>query len=268
MATPHNGRAAAERLGGWRARRRQPGAEMTLPEHLEELRYRLLVSLAGLAGGFVVGWRVTPHLLDALEQRAGQLVVVTPAEAFVTYLKLAFTVGLALASPVIVAQAWLFVVPGLYPHEVALAARLGPAAGVLFALGLAFGGAVIYPVAMRFLLAQAGPGVVPALSVSRFVSFLFGLVLPFGLVFEIPLVAYGAGRLGALGPASLARFRRWAVLLSFVVGAALTPPDVVSQVLMAGPLIVLYELSIVAARWGVRSRRVQEARAGTQGETG
>lgn len=255
-------------MGGWRARRRQPGAEMTLTEHLEELRYRLLVSLAALAVGCVAGWRITPHLLDWLEGRAGQLVVVTPAEAFVTYLKLAFALGLALASPVIVAQAWLFVVPGLYPHEVALAARLGPAAGVLFALGLAFGGAVIYPVAMRFLLAQAGPGVVPALSVSRFVSFLSGLVLPFGLVFEMPLVAYGAGRLGVLRPATLVRFRRWAVLLAFVVGAVLTPPDVVSQVLMAGPLVVLYEISIVTARWGARSREAPGARAAAPGDTG
>lgn len=267
MGRPHE-KGSAESLSGWRVRRRQPGAEMTLPEHLAELRYRLLVSLSALGAGFVGGWRLTPRLLDALEAVAGPLVVVTPAEAFVTYLRLAFVVGLALASPVIVAQVWLFVVPGLYPQEVALAVRLGPAAGALFALGLAFGAAVILPVALRFLLAQAGAGVSAALSASRFVSFVFGLVLPFGLVFEMPLVAYGAARLGVLSPAAMRRMRRWAVLLAFVVGAALTPPDVVSQVLMAGPLVVLYEVSILAAARGARSRRAPAAQAAAAGEAG
>lgn len=259
---------AAERLSGWRARRRLPGAEMTLTEHLEELRYRLLVSLAALAGGFAAGWRATPHALDALERWTGPLVVVTPAEAFVTYLRVAFTLGLAIASPIIAAQVWLFVVPGLYPHEIALAARVGPAAAGLFALGLAFGAAVIFPVAMRFLLTQAGPGVVSALSASRALSFALGLVLPFGLVFQMPLAAYAAARLGVLQPAALARLRRWAVLLAFVVGAALTPPDVVSQLLMAVPLVGLYEVSILTARWGARSRQAREEAAGVRGEAG
>ncbi len=257
---------AAERLGGWRWRRRLPGAEMTLPEHLEELRYRLLVSLAALAAGFMVGWRATPHVLDVLRGEAGRLVVVTPAEAFVTYLRVAFTVGLAVASPIIVAQIWLFVVPGLYPAEIALAARIGPAAAVLFAAGLAFGSAVVFPIAMRFLLGQAGSGVVAALSVSRVLSFALGLVLPFGVVFQLPLAAYVAGRLGLVEPTSLARLRRWAVLLAFVVGAVLTPPDVISQVLMSVPLVVLYEVAIVTARWGARARARGPLADGVRGE--
>ncbi|MEW6047156.1 MAG: twin-arginine translocase subunit TatC [Bacillota bacterium] len=255
MGTRPDARTPAERLSGWRARRQQPGAEMTLTEHLEELRYRLLISIAALAAGLTGGWRLTPHVIDLLERSAGRLVVVTPAEGFFTYLKIAFVIGLAMASPVIVAQVWLFVAPALYPHEVSLAARIAPVAGVLFALGLVFGGAIIYPVAMRFLIGQAGQGVTPALSVSRFVSFFTGLVLPFGLVFEMPAAAYGAGRLGIVEPARLSRLRRWAILLAFIVAAVLTPPDVISQLLMAGPLVVLYEVSVVAAAWGARVRR-------------
>ncbi|MBE3599249.1 MAG: twin-arginine translocase subunit TatC [Limnochordaceae bacterium] len=248
--------SSAERLAGWRARRRQPGAEMTLTEHLEELRYRVFLSLLAVAGGFVAGWRLVPPFMDHLRAVGGQLIVVTPAEAFVTYLRVAFSIGLVLASPVLMAQVWLFVAPALYPHEAALAVRLAPAAAALFASGLGFGGALMFPVAMRFLVGQSGPGVMPALSAAKVVSFLFGLMLPFGIVFEMPVVAYLLARLGILRPAPLRRMQRWAVFLAFVLAAVLTPTvDPVSQVLMAGPIVLLYEVSIWTAAWGERARR-------------
>lgn len=226
---------------------------MTIPEHLEELRYRVLVSLLALVAGGVAAWRVVPHAIAVLAREAGRLVVTTPAEAFVGYLKLLLAVDLVLAGPVILAQAWLYVVPALYPHEVRLAVRAVPAAVGLFLAGVAFGYVVLYPVALRFLLSQAGSGVVPAISFHRLLSFLFGLTVPLGLLFEMPLAGFVAARLGLVTPAGLRRGRRWAVLAAFTLSAVLTPTvDPVTQTAMAGPLVVLYELSILAATWGSR----------------
>ena len=228
---------------------------MTVVEHLEELRYRVLVSLLALVAGGVAAWRIVPHAISVLASMAGRVVVTSPAEAFTGYLKLLLVVDLVLAGPVILSQAWLYVVPALYPHEVQLAVRAGPAAVVLFLAGVAFGYLALYPTALRFLLTQAGPGVVPAISFSRLLSFLLGLTVPLGLLFEMPLVSYVAARVGVLSPQLLRRQRRWAILAAFTLSAVLTPTvDPVSQTIMAGPLVGLYELSILAAVWARRQR--------------
>lgn len=228
---------------------------MSLTEHLEELRYRVMVSLAAVAAGTVGGWFLTPRLLGYVKALGGPLIVVTPGEAFVTYLRVAFSLGLLLAGPVVAAQAWLFVVPALYPHETVLAARLAPAAAGLFGAGLAFGGLVVFPVAVRFLISQAGAGVTAALTASRTVGFLFGVAIPLGVVFEIPVAAWALARMGLLGSQPLRRLRRWAIVGAFVVAAAVTPTvDVVSQFLMAGPLVLIYEISLVTSAWGERAR--------------
>ena len=228
---------------------------MTVTEHLEELRYRVLVSLLALVAGGVVAWRMVPHAIAVLASMAGRLVVTSPAEAFTGYLKLLLVVDLVLAGPVILAQAWLYVVPALYPHERQLAVRVGPAAVALFLAGVVFGYLALYPVALRFLLTQAGPGVVPAISFSRLLSFLLGLTVPLGLLFEMPLVSYVLARMGLLSAQLLQQKRRWAILAAFTVSAVLTPTvDPISQTIMAGPLVALYELSIRTATWARRPR--------------
>ena len=250
------------RVAGWRAARARPGAEMTVTEHLEELRYRVLVSLLALVAGGIVAWRVVPHAIALLAEASGRLVVTSPGEAFAGYLKLLLVVDLLLAGPVLLAQAWLYVVPALYPHELALAWRVVPVAVVLFIGGAAFGYLVLYPVALRFLMTQAGPGVVPAITFNRLLTFLLGLTVPLGVLFELPLASYVAARLGFLSPDALRRQRRWAVMGAFTLSAVVTPTvDPVTQTLTAGPLVVLYELAIRAAAWGSRSRQRAAAAA-------
>lgn len=229
--------------------------EMTTEEHLAELRRRLLVSLAALTAGTVLGWFLVPDMLRrfAADTQRSAFVFVAPAEAFTTYLKMAVLIGAALASPVIVVQAWRFLLPALFPHEQRLLARYLPASLGLFALGVAFGHFGVYPVALRFFLGFGSESVQPAIAVGRFLGFFISVTLPFGLVFQLPIVLSILVRLQMVTVSGLARLRKMVYFLAFVVGAILTPPDAASQVMMALPLIVMFEVSLWRMRKGERS---------------
>ncbi|HLT58241.1 MAG TPA: twin-arginine translocase subunit TatC [Limnochordales bacterium] len=227
--------------------------QMTTEEHLAELRSRLLVSLAALTAGSVVGWFLVPGMLRHFAQHiARRFVFVAPAEAFTTYLKMAVLIGAALASPIIVLEAWRFVLPALFPHERRVLQRFLPASLGLFAFGVAFGYLAVYPLALRFLLGFGTETVQPALSVARFLNFFISVTVPFGLVFQFPLVLIILVRIGIVSVERLMSLRKMVWFLSFVVGALLTPPDAVSQVMMAVPLIVMFELTLWRMRKGER----------------
>ena len=223
---------------------------MTTEEHLAELRRRLLICLGTAAFTSVAGWFLSPALLRLFAHLVGRpLVFVTPAEALVSRIRLALGAGLLLASPVLVAQAWWFVLPALFPSERRLASRLVPLAFVLFLAGLAFGYFAVLPVALRFFLSFQASWVEPAISVGRFLSFFLSITLPFGLVFQLPIVTMLAIRVGMLSTASLRRQRRLIYFGAFVVAAVLTPADPVSMFLLAVPGIALFELGVW---WGQR----------------
>lgn len=232
---------------------------MSTVEHLTELRYRILVSLGALVLCSVIGWYLIPRIVAIIVGMVGPLIFVTPAEAFVSYLKIAFTVGVFFSSPVLFWQAWQFVLPALFPHERAAIARAAPAAIGLFSAGLAFSYFLIVPIVLRFLLGFGTEHLVPALSIGRFLSFFLGVTLPFGLVFEIPLVVLLLTHLELVSLERLRAIRKFVLLGSFVVGAMLTPPDVTSQVLMAIPIIVLYEAALIVAARRERARLHREA---------
>ncbi|MFO7311768.1 MAG: twin-arginine translocase subunit TatC [Bacillota bacterium] len=228
--------------------------EMTTEEHLAELRQRILVSLAALAVGTAVGWYLVPDMLRrfaADTQRS--FVFVAPAEAFTSYLKMALLIGAALASPVIVLEAWRFLLPALFPHEKRLLGRYLPASFGLFVLGVTFGYLAVYPVALRFFLGFGSETVQPVIAVGRFLSFFVSVTVPFGVVFQLPIVLAILVRLEMVTVTGLVRLRKMAYFLAFVVGAILTPPDAVSQVMMALPLIILFELTLWRMRKGERS---------------
>lgn len=219
--------------------------EMTAEEHLQELRRRLIVSLGSVALGSGGAWIFVPDMLRRFARDVGHsFVFVSPAEGFTTYLKLAFTAGLFLASPVLVFQAWHFVLPALFPHERRLARRFVPPALALFVFGVVFAYFAVYPLALRFLLGFGGAGVEPVLSVARFVSFFVSVTVPFGLVFQFPVVLLVLVHLEIVTVGRLRAMRKPVWFLAFVVGALLTPPDVASQVLMAVPVIALFETTL------------------------
>ncbi len=230
---------------------------MTLLEHLWELRTRLIRSMLALIVGFSVMLPFGAPLSSWLRRPAvpylkdGSFAQLRPMEVFVTDLKVSLFAAVFLAAPVIFFQAWRFIAPGLYRSERRLVLPFVLFSTVFFVSGAAFGYYVILPFAMQFLLGFATDEVQSTISVAAYLSDVTRLLLAFGAVFEMPLAIFFLARAGIVTGDGLAAFRKYAVLIIFVVSAILTPPDPVTQVGLALPLIFLYEVGVVVARlWG------------------
>ena len=244
---------------------------MTFWEHLEELRNRLLkiVAAAAVGGTFawfyrekVLLWLVTPFRNAWLELNLAskpQLNFPDPAGLFVAYLKLSITAGLVFALPIIFYQVWAFVAPGLYSREKRFAIPFVTASTTLFIGGAYFGMTLAFPLAFRYLLSFAGPvegfEINPTIMVGDYVAFITRMLLVFGSVFELPVLVFFLTVAGIIDHTHLIKFFRYFIVLSFVLGALLTPPDLLSQFLLAMPLVVLYVLSIGIAWLFSRGRR-------------
>jgi len=252
---------------------------MPITAHLEELRRRIFVSLAAVAVGFAVTFsfsqrilmwleiplnrtyalqRTPPYLVTVPRDTPVELYFLAPTEPFWTHIKVAFLAGLLLAVPVIFYELWRFVSPGLLPRERRYAGPFVLLSTFFFLVGSAFCYFVVLPFAMNFLI-TFDAHLKPVLSVGQYVDFCIKFLLAFGLVFELPLAITLLSRMGLTTPEFLARNRKYAVLLAFVFAAILTPtPDVFNQTLMAGPMILLYEVGILAAKV-FRKRKPEEA---------
>jgi sec-independent protein translocase protein TatC len=180
-----------------------------------------------------------------------------------TDIKISFLVGLIVSAPYILHQAWAFVAPGLSRSERARVWPLVLFSSVLFFLGVAFAYYAVLPLALRFMLGFATPNLLPLFSYSRYISFVTSILLSFGVIFQLPLGIFFLAHLGLVTYEGLRRQRKYAILLIFVVAAVLTPPDVFSQVLMAVPMLALYEVSI----WLTRLSVVRRRRAGDEVDT-
>lgn len=227
--------------------------------HLEELRRRALVCVAAVAAGAALAWTFSPALLEALLEPLGgadaTVYFFAPQDAFVTRLRVAMFAGAMAASPVVITQAWLFVSPGLKPGEKRVIAPVVVLTTGLFLAGAAFAFFVVLPAALRFLLGMQTGVMRPMLSVAEYVGFLTSLLFAFGVAFNLPAFILALAWAGVVTPAALGAFRKTAVVLIFVAAAILTPgPDVASQLLLAGPLFVLYEASVFASRFVARRR--------------
>jgi len=246
-------RTTQDQKGHTRMHRSQQ--QMPLVGHLEELRRRLLVCLLVIGAGFAVAFAFSDIILEWLRRPLGTgLIFLAPAEALWATLKASLFVGLGLAMPVIFYQLWQFVGPGLLPQERRLTLPVVIFGTVCFTLGVAFCYVVVLPFALTFLM-QYGldAGMQPQIAVGFYLNFVLWFLLVFGLTFELPLVLVVLVRLGLATPNGLARTRKYAVVAAFVLGAILTPtPDVFNQALLAGPLILLYEVGILAARVAYR----------------
>jgi len=234
--------------------------KMSFMEHLGELRTRITRALIGLLVGMLVSFpfsqRIVDYLAQPIQATGNTLVFLAVTEAFWVQMKVALIAALFIASPVILWQIWAFVSPGLYAHEKKYAAPFVIIGSLLFVGGGAFSLKIVTPYAITFLLSYSRPGLQPMISIGSYIDFLLKFTLAFGLVFELPLAITLAARMGLVTPKTLARNRKYAVLGAFVCSAILTPtPDAFNQALMAGPLIVLYEVGILAARIFARKPR-------------
>jgi len=240
------------------------GARMSFLEHLAELRTRIVWSLVPTLVGVLLAFRFSDRIIQfvsrPLTATGSQLVFLSPTEAFWTSMKISMVAGLFLAMPVILWQVWAFVAPGLHAHEKRFAGPFIVVGSLLFLAGGAFALLVVVPFAVRFLIGFGqAQGIKDMISVSNHVDFVIKFTLAFGLVFELPLAITLLAMMGLVTPAFLRRNRKYAILINFIIAAVLTPtPDVLNQTLMAGPLIILYEVGILAA-WLFGRRRAQTA---------
>jgi sec-independent protein translocase protein TatC len=234
--------------------------------HLEELRRRLIICFIavgiGFAGCYLFKERLFAILMDPLVRvmKPGQNLIFTGlAEAFFTYLKVSFLAGLMAAFPVIVYQFWMFVAPGLYDKEKSLLIPIVFLSSVFFVGGALFGYFIVFPYGFKFFLGFATDIIRPLPSMKEYLSFSSKLLIAFGLVFELPLIITFLAKLGIVSVDFLKRNRKYALILFFAGAAILTPPDVVTQIMMALPLMLLYEISIVGARiFGKRPLDMEE----------
>ena len=241
--------------------------ELSVLQHLAELRRRVLISVLALLVGSAVAFAFFRQIIDLLvlpardlDTGAGQLVFIEVTELLTTAIKVSFVGGFVLALPVILYQVIMFLAPGLTGREKRYLLGFLPAVLVAFLAGVAFGYFVMTPPALHFLLTFGGDVATPLIRVSNIVNLMIRLLFWMGVAFETPLVMYLLAQLGIVDARSLSRFRRYWVVVAFILGAIITPTfDPVNQALVAVPLLVLYELGILLARLAGRSRRASQA---------
>jgi sec-independent protein translocase protein TatC len=231
-------------------------------EHLEELRKRILISLIALVLTSAGCFPFASTILRFLRRPAvsvKQLVFFGPEEALVVLIRIGLFCGIFLAAPVILWQVWLFVAPAVSGRVKRSAALFVLASTTVFFLGSAFAYFVLLPAALKFLLGLASAELVPLLSASRYISFVTGFILACGFVFQMPVVMFFLGRLGVARPAWLRRHYGVALVVIFVLAAIITPTtDVVNMLLLALPMVALYEMSIWSC-WLASRRNISES---------
>lgn len=240
--------------------------KLPFTSHLEELRSRLIKSFIAVAIGFAACYGFKERLFEILIQplvkvmkQGDSLIFTGLPEAFFTYLKVSFLGGLILASPYLIYHFWMFVAPGLYRKERKMMVPIILLSAFFFIGGALFGYFIVFPWGFKFFLGFATETIRPMPSMKEYLGFSAKLLLAFGLVFELPLVITFLARLGIVSVDFLKKNRKYALLLFFVGAALLTPPDVVTQVMMAMPLMVLYEISILGARVFGKKKPVPES---------
>ena len=238
-------------------------SEMSFLDHLEELRRRLLRSIVAIAAAVVVCLTYAVDLIAFLRIPVDRvpeihLVVIDAAEIFSLYFKAAFLAAVCGAAPFVLWQAWQFIAPGLYKHERRYAGPFLVSTTAFFGIGAAFGFTILLPLALRMIVSLARPlDIGVSMSTLSYFDFLTTIVLSMGIVFEIPPVIFVLSRIGLVNARLLARNFKYAVLLSFVLAAVITPTtDASSMLLVAMPMIALYAIGIIVALLFGRNRRV------------
>jgi len=241
------------------------GARMSFLDHLEELRRRLMISAGAVFVAFLLSFAFINRLfefimrpLQAVLPAGGKLIYTEPAEAFLLYMKVAALVGLFIAAPVVLWQLWQFIAPGLYANEKRFAIPFVLFSTFFFAAGALFSHFVVFPWAWRFFAGFSTDYMQFTPKIGPVFSLYVRMMLAMGVVFEMPTLVLFLARIGLVTPRFLIRNTKYAVLAIFIIAAVLTPgPDIVSQMLMAGPMVLLYAISILIA-WVFQKKKAPE----------
>lgn len=240
---------------------------MSLGDHLEELRMRLIRALLGLGLGAVLCLVLCSKIITFIEGpyigvmgTEARLQTLAPADGIISYIKIALISGLILTSPWVFYQIWMFVAAGLYPHEKRYVHLATPFSAALFVIGALFFVLVVAPLTLAFLVKfnQRVLGVSSNFTFANYISFITMLMLVFGIAFQTPIAIFFLNRTGLVSIESLRRSRKFVLLGIFVIAAMATPPDVVSQVTLAIPLYALFEIGILLSYFSQKKREKQE----------
>lgn len=219
--------------------------ELSLVGHLSELRKRLIIIAVAVIVGTCISYYYVDLLLEILLKPASKLYYMRPTEAFFTYMKVSVVGGLVIAAPIILHQIWLFVKPALTVREKQLSNWILPVAIGLFGIGIVFSYFLVLPAAVKFFMGFATDELQPMFSIGQYMDFVLSFVLPFGFIFELPLILIILGYFNLITSRFLKTKRKIFILISFIIGAVISPtPDMFSQTMIALPMILLYETSL------------------------
>lgn len=230
-------------------------AEGSFWEHLEEFRKRLIIALAAVTASAIAAFVFARRLMDlVLSDAPLRLQTLSPAEAFTAHLTLALVAGLVVSSPVCFYQFWRFVAPGLYRRERKTAVGAAVACGVLFLAGAAFAWFLMLKPALAVFRSFETGRIAGGWSLSNYIGFLGSFLMIFGVAFQLPVLVILLVRMGVITPPTLARYRRHVIVGLLILAAILPPSDPLTQVFLATPLYILFELSLLVARMGSRRK--------------
>lgn len=228
----------------------EEASSMSVVDHLDELRMRLVVAIVAIIIGTLGAYYYVEDILQILVAPAGTLYYTKPTEAFFTYMKISLVAGCILSSPIWFYQIWAFIVPALSKDEKKVTFMVVPAAVTLFVVGVLFSYYLVLPMAIQFFIGFGTDELQPLFSIGQYIDFVIAFILPFGITFELPLILIALGVIGILSSDRLRQYRKMFILVAFVVGAAISPtPDMLSQTMIAGPMILLYEISYGVLRY-------------------
>jgi len=234
--------------------------EMSFFDHLEELRWRIIKAVVALivtsiACAFFSDFLVQDVLLGPLRSAHLKVQVLTPYGIMLLYMEVILFAGLILSTPVILFQLWRFVAPGLMPNERQYVWRIVFFTTFCFFAGVAFGYFVLVPTALTFFAGFGTQNIDLNIAADRYISFILSLIAGAGLVFELPMIAFFLSKLGILTPAFMRHYRRHAIVAILIIAAVVTPtPDIVTQSLLALPMFVLYEISIIVSKFAQKKK--------------
>ena len=222
---------------------------MPFLEHLDELRSCLLKSIATVFIATIICYFFSQEIMSFLiAPFPEKLIFLAPTESFIVHIKVSLFAGIFLSLPILFYHLWHFVVPGLLDKEKKFVPMIVFFSTLFFLIGSAFCYFVIIPFGLKFLLGWQTENLVPTIAIREYLKFVTLLVIVFGIIFELPLLAYFLTKMGILTPVFLSKNRRYGIVIIFILAAILTPPDFVTQIFLAGPLILLYEISILVSK--------------------
>jgi sec-independent protein translocase protein TatC len=231
--------------------------ELNLVDHLEELRKRIIITALAFIVFFIVGFIYVDDIYRWFVGSA-KLLVLGPSDIMWIYFMLAGVVAVAGTIPVLALQIWLFVRPALRPNERKITVTYVPALFILFVLGLSFGYFVIFPMVLNFLVNIGQDMFVTNFTAERYFSFILNMTLPFGVLFELPVVVMFLTSLGIINPFVLAKIRKYAYFVLIIIAVVITPPDFMSDFVVTIPLLLLYEVSINLSKFVYRKKLKQQ----------